>query len=99
MAVNLNLELTDHCNIKCRMCSQSMPMSSSSVQHWWITWVCLRHWLINQSCPRVNQLSASWGSSFSFGLPGQEAVEKGVDGAHGIFFHQRGYMANPGHGQ
>ncbi len=24
MAVNLNLELTDHCNIKCAMCSQSM---------------------------------------------------------------------------
>ena len=24
MTLNLNLELTDHCNIKCRMCSQSM---------------------------------------------------------------------------
>jgi len=24
MAINLNLELTDHCNIKCKMCSQSL---------------------------------------------------------------------------
>lgn len=24
MGINLNLELTDHCNIKCRMCSQSL---------------------------------------------------------------------------
>jgi molybdenum cofactor biosynthesis enzyme MoaA len=42
MGVNLNLELTDHCNIRCRMCSQSMrdeahgaPMRFMA----WETWV------------------------------------------------------------
>jgi molybdenum cofactor biosynthesis enzyme MoaA len=39
--VNVNLELTDHCNIKCRMCSQSMrdeahdaPMTFMSFETW-----------------------------------------------------------------
>ncbi|MEC8276350.1 MAG: radical SAM protein [Myxococcota bacterium] len=42
MSIHINLELTDHCNIKCKMCSQSMrdeahgaPMTFMD----WATWV------------------------------------------------------------
>lgn len=41
MAINLNLELTDRCNIKCRMCSQSMRDEAHGVpmRHMdWDTW-------------------------------------------------------------
>ena len=41
MAINVNLELTDRCNIKCKMCSQSMRDEAHGVpmQHMaWDTW-------------------------------------------------------------
>lgn len=44
MSVNINLELTDHCNIKCRMCSQSLRDEAHGVPHRfmaWDTWVSL----------------------------------------------------------
>lgn len=38
MAVNLNLELTDHCNIRCRMCSQSLRDEAHGVPHRFMSW-------------------------------------------------------------
>ena len=36
--VNVNLELTDHCNIKCRMCSQSLRDEAHGAPHRFMTW-------------------------------------------------------------
>jgi MoaA/NifB/PqqE/SkfB family radical SAM enzyme len=38
MDVNLNLELTDHCNIKCKMCSQSMRDEAHGVPMRFMSW-------------------------------------------------------------
>lgn len=38
MAINLNLELTDHCNIKCKMCSQSMRDEAHGVPMRFMAW-------------------------------------------------------------
>lgn len=38
MAINLNLELTDHCNIKCRMCSQSLRDEAHGVPMRFMDW-------------------------------------------------------------
>ena len=38
MSVNLNLELTDHCNIKCKMCSQSMRDEAHGVPMRFMAW-------------------------------------------------------------
>ncbi len=38
MAINLNLELTDHCNIKCAMCSQSMRDEAHGVPMRFMDW-------------------------------------------------------------
>ena len=38
MAVNLNLELTDHCNIRCKMCSQSLRSEAHGVPHQFMDW-------------------------------------------------------------
>ena len=38
MAINLNLELTDHCNIKCKMCSQSMRDEAHGVPMKFMPW-------------------------------------------------------------
>ncbi len=38
MTVNLNLELTDHCNIKCRMCSQSLRDEAHGVPMRFMPW-------------------------------------------------------------
>ncbi|RME23001.1 MAG: hypothetical protein D6798_14445 [Deltaproteobacteria bacterium] len=38
MSVHLNLELTDHCNIRCRMCSQSLRDEAHGVPHRFMTW-------------------------------------------------------------
>ena len=38
MDVNLNLELTDHCNIKCKMCSQSMRDEAHGVPMRFMDW-------------------------------------------------------------
>lgn len=38
MAINLNLELTDHCNIKCKMCSQSMRDEAHGVPMRFMSW-------------------------------------------------------------
>lgn len=42
MTVNLNLELTDHCNIKCRMCSQSMRDEAHGVPMRFMDWATWR---------------------------------------------------------
>ena len=38
MAINLNLELTDHCNIRCKMCSQSMRDEAHGEPHRFMSW-------------------------------------------------------------
>jgi molybdenum cofactor biosynthesis enzyme MoaA len=38
MALHLNLELTDHCNIRCRMCSQSMRDEAHGEPHRFMDW-------------------------------------------------------------
>ena len=38
MPINLNLELTDHCNIKCKMCSQSMRDEAHGVPMKFMAW-------------------------------------------------------------
>jgi MoaA/NifB/PqqE/SkfB family radical SAM enzyme len=38
VAINLNLELTDHCNIKCAMCSQSMRDEAHGVPMRFMDW-------------------------------------------------------------
>ena len=42
MTLNLNLELTDHCNIKCRMCSQSMRDKAHGVPMRFMDWATWR---------------------------------------------------------
>lgn len=36
--VNVNLELTDHCNIKCKMCSQSLRDEAHGAPHQFMSW-------------------------------------------------------------
>jgi len=36
--VNVNLELTDHCNIKCKMCSQSLRDEAHGAPHRFMSW-------------------------------------------------------------
>ena len=38
MSVNFNLELTDHCNISCKMCSQSLRDEAHGVPHRFMDW-------------------------------------------------------------
>jgi len=38
MAINLNLELTDHCNLRCGMCSQSLRDQAHGVPHRFMAW-------------------------------------------------------------
>ena len=38
MSININLELTDHCNLKCTMCSQSMRDEAHGVPHKFMDW-------------------------------------------------------------
>ena len=49
MAVNLNLELTDHCNIRCRMCSQSLRDEAHGVPHRFMAWQTWRMSLLGLS--------------------------------------------------
>lgn len=46
MAVNLNLELTDHCNIRCRMCSQSLRDEAHGVPMRFMAWETWRSSLL-----------------------------------------------------
>lgn len=46
MAVNLNLELTDHCNIRCRMCSQSLRDEAHGVPMRFMDWETWRSSLL-----------------------------------------------------
>lgn len=46
MSVNLNLELTDHCNIKCKMCSQSMRDEAHGVPMRFMAWETWRSSLL-----------------------------------------------------
>jgi molybdenum cofactor biosynthesis enzyme MoaA len=47
MAVNINLELTDHCNLKCGMCSQSMRDEAHGVPMRFMAWETWRRSLRN----------------------------------------------------
>ena len=47
MTINLNLELTDHCNIKCKMCSQSMRDEAHGVPMRFMSWETWRQSLKN----------------------------------------------------
>ncbi len=38
MAININLELTDHCNIRCKMCSQSMRPDAHGAPKKFMSW-------------------------------------------------------------
>lgn len=38
MAININLELTDHCNIRCKMCSQSMRSDAHGAPKKFMAW-------------------------------------------------------------
>ena len=46
MAIHLNLELTDHCNIKCKMCSQSMRDEAHGVPMRFMDWETWRRSLL-----------------------------------------------------
>ncbi len=46
MAINLNLELTDHCNIKCKMCSQSLRDEAHGVPMRFMDWATWRRALL-----------------------------------------------------
>ncbi len=46
MSINLNLELTDHCNIRCRMCSQSLRDEAHGVPHRFMAWETWRQSLL-----------------------------------------------------
>ncbi|MEC7988142.1 MAG: radical SAM protein [Myxococcota bacterium] len=61
MAININLELTDHCNLKCKMCSQSMRDEAHGVPSKfmaWDTWRTLLHNLSNY--PEEIHLCPHW---------------------------------------
>jgi len=45
-AINLNLELTDHCNIKCKMCSQSLRDEAHGVPMRFMDWETWRRGLL-----------------------------------------------------
>ena len=38
MGVHINVELTDHCNIRCKMCSQSLREEAHGVPHRFMAW-------------------------------------------------------------
>lgn len=46
MSVHLNLELTDHCNIKCKMCSQSLRDEAHGVPMRFMAWETWRQSLL-----------------------------------------------------
>ena len=46
MSVNFNLELTDHCNISCKMCSQSMRDEAHGAPHRFMDWETWRRALL-----------------------------------------------------
>ena len=46
MAVNVNLELTDHCNIRCKMCSQSLREEAHGEPHRFMSWEVWRKGLL-----------------------------------------------------
>jgi len=61
MAINLNLELTDHCNIKCKMCSQSMRDEAHGVPMRFMSWETWRQSLHNlQNYPEEIHLCPHW---------------------------------------
>jgi len=49
MAINLNLELTDHCNIKCKMCSQSLRDDAHGAPKRFMEWETWRSMLAGLS--------------------------------------------------
>jgi len=61
MAINLNLELTDHCNIKCKMCSQSLRDEAHGVPMQFMDWAVWRQSLHNlANYPEEIHLCPHW---------------------------------------
>ena len=61
MPINLNLELTDHCNIKCRMCSQSMRDEAHGVPMRFMDWETWRQALLGlKEMPDEVHLCPHW---------------------------------------
>ena len=61
MSININLELTDHCNLKCTMCSQSMRDEAHGVPHRFMNWETWRESLNNlRDFPDEIQLCPHW---------------------------------------
>ena len=61
MAININLELTDHCNIRCKMCSQSMRPEAHGAPKKFMSWATWRASLKNLSdFPEAVHLCPHW---------------------------------------
>lgn len=61
MAININLELTDHCNIRCKMCSQSMRSDAHGAPKKFMTWETWQQSLRNlEGFPDAVHLCPHW---------------------------------------
>jgi uncharacterized radical SAM superfamily Fe-S cluster-containing enzyme len=61
MAVNLNLELTDHCNIRCPMCSQSLRTEAHGEAKSFMAWDTWRRVLASlEDSPEEIHLCPHW---------------------------------------
>ena len=61
MPININLELTDHCNLKCTMCSQSLREEAHGAPHRFMDWDTWTQALNNlRSYPEEIQLCPHW---------------------------------------
>ena len=61
MSITINLELTDHCNIRCKMCSQSMRSDAHGVPKKFMSWDIWRRSLHNlRGYPEAIHLCPHW---------------------------------------
>lgn len=61
MSININLELTDHCNLKCTMCSQSLRDEAHGAPHRFMEWDTWKQSLHNlRDFPEEIQLCPHW---------------------------------------
>lgn len=61
MAININLELTDHCNIRCKMCSQSMRSDAHGAPKKFMAWETWQQSLRNlEGFPEAVHLCPHW---------------------------------------
>ena len=61
MSITINLELTDHCNIRCKMCSQSMRSEAHGVPKKFMSWDIWRRSLQNlRGYPEAIHLCPHW---------------------------------------